>query len=670
MTSIAVMKKGGSAYTPEYAFIRGQFALGNERLPYFSTSISLRDCVRYLTLARELVFDVGMPVKFDELFQRELSKPRARGPIVDYLKQPNRLKFFNAFTVVLIPVQPGERQVPLSSFPESDVAPFAASETGMSETAVGGVQVRQLDGADLGFIRWNPDTTRAVVVDGQHRFYALKELLEDDRYSSALGQDLTKIPILLLVLDPKLGFITSDVETSLLAASRVIFTDLNKHAVSLTRTREYLLDDLDLTSVSMRALMTQQIGGSANAKDEVLDRLPLAMVDWYSEAAKFDNGLHLTTVLTLHDLVSRILNRPSPPPTAYEELGLWTSELHSRIAPPAGGNWNLALAQDRLSENADDQVPFALLRSELTALAEAFSNDLGQLITTPLTGLAPYVALRHAYADAGLMGGPQELWLGHDLDGKTAYQNQTGENPQAVADATAAGVKRRFAFAYQVVFQKALVASVRDLDACREEAMSEWAGLNEQPASTDRRVFLKHWLQRANARLDPMYETALWTGAARSINGTIDYTQRGVSGLAGLLLLAVHAPLDAWPIKPMQPSADETLAQNAYLGTGTSGTLAAVLAGDPLKPSGTAAIERSAIRWWMERIVSIRPGPPAGALDAALRTAARQYRTSLRHYVTELARATGVDLSDEDRDVLVVAAGARRFAALYAALRG
>jgi hypothetical protein len=428
MTDISALAAPVAGFTDEFAFIRGEYAIGTQRLPYYSTALTVRDCVTYLKLARDLVFDVNSPVMFDELFQRELAKERAEGPIADYLKRDDRLKFFNSFTVLLLPVRAGDRPVPLPAF-----EPAPAPETpGFRTGAVQGVEFRELEGQPMGFIRWNPSTIWPVVVDGQHRFAALKSLYDDEAWRAHVSPDSTRVPVLILVLDDAFGYNGVSDQGTVLTGSRAIFTDLNKYAVKISRAREYLLDDNDLMAVATRRIMGDRLRVDDSGPDT--GRIPLALVDWYSNSAKFDTGYHLTSIVTLHDLVETMIDRNTPRATDYDALRTWLEELDGRLGLTQHEAIDLHALLAQLRTKEDAEQPFGLRDAEIRRIADAFAIDLGQLIIRTLQEFEPYAALINAYTEAGLLGSRGEIWLGHDPAGRVSFEDYTGENPAEIAD--------------------------------------------------------------------------------------------------------------------------------------------------------------------------------------------------------------------------------------------
>lgn len=89
--SIEVMGRRRPAYTDQYSFVSGEYAIGEEKIPYFSISMTIKEADQFLRLARELAFSDDEPVNLEELFQRAVDEDRATGPIATYLLQPGSL---------------------------------------------------------------------------------------------------------------------------------------------------------------------------------------------------------------------------------------------------------------------------------------------------------------------------------------------------------------------------------------------------------------------------------------------------------------------------------------------------------------------------------------------------------------------------------------------------
>ena len=81
----------------------------------------------------------------------------------------------------------------------------------------------------------------------------------------------TKISIILLILDERIGF-TRSTEKPLIVTLREIFIDLNKNARNVPKSRLILLEDQNIQSLCVRTLIAKK------AKEFSEDRLPLSIV--------------------------------------------------------------------------------------------------------------------------------------------------------------------------------------------------------------------------------------------------------------------------------------------------------------------------------------------------------------------------------------------------------
>src|SRR5205807_6192933 len=94
---------------------------------------------------------------------------------------------------------------------------------------VGGVQIITNTDTPNGYIRWDPKRIFAATIDGQHRLAALrKHFMDGNLPSTALA---TKVSVLFLVLDPRVGFDIQRMQLSgddnpILTVVREVFIDL------------------------------------------------------------------------------------------------------------------------------------------------------------------------------------------------------------------------------------------------------------------------------------------------------------------------------------------------------------------------------------------------------------------------------------------------------------
>src|SRR5205085_12695983 len=131
------------------------------------------------------------------------------------------------------------------------------------------------------------------------------------------------VSVIFLVLDSAFGFRDpGGSQVDQLKAMRSLFTDLNKHAVPVTRARNLLLDDHDPSALFVRSLFSRHLktdlkvkakeeglyGLPVGTEGELRDILPLSLVDWHGEnRSKIDKGPYVASVLSLDWIVQKII---------------------------------------------------------------------------------------------------------------------------------------------------------------------------------------------------------------------------------------------------------------------------------------------------------------------------------------------------------------------------
>ena len=508
MSDIAGMGTEAGSYTPEFTYLKGEYDIGEARLPYFNLSLRVDDALKFVSLPRDVVFDPTEPIALEELFQRELDEERVREKLVPYLKAANKSKFFNSITVALLPMDPDHPGQFLAEFPgpvtKDDDDAFARLQ-------LGPMRVRQLRSNDaIGYLSWDSHAARAVVLDGQHRLFGLKEVAEDPQFRWRAGLQASRIPVIVLALHKELGYKPAggQEDETLLAACRTVFIDLNKHSVRVSPERQYLLDDLDLYAVCMRSIMGSEAGAytrsSISERIAVSNRVPLALVDWYSGKAKFDkasNSLHLTSTLVLYDHVVAALDLPTFAGSDYSKAKRFVDGLVSRLDLAVRDQELKQDIQKHLSNCQEDEVPFALLERQVHAAGTHFRDTIGRVLVRFLTEAKPYQELLNRLEGANILGRPLEAWMALDEVGKAAFPvEEEEERPGVHVRPVVQSVKRRYPLAYQVVFQRAMIDVMVEVDDNREELAEEWG------VEASRQSVLSTALDRFNTRIVPQLE--------------------------------------------------------------------------------------------------------------------------------------------------------------------
>ena len=385
--------------TEPFDFVFGRYHLSNWCVPYFTTTMTLRQAANSLKRVDEFPGVEHLSWRIEELYQRDLDWPRVERQILPYLRATDQPQFFNSLTVGLLPLETDN--VATSFEGDSWHPPEFSNQSDFERIlTVGPISIGYYEGwettddpgAKLGKVCWNPREIFSVAIDGQHRLAAIKQLALE---SGNTGTDIdnTQVPIILLILDPRLGY-KAGADQQLVDVLRMLFITLNKHAVSVKRSRQILLDDKDPHSLCVRALVGNRIiDGSSDCDNKDVPRLPLTLVDWHSDQAKFDKGPYVTTILLLDWVVSRILGaKPLRDYMDYREIRRQIKSLRGALSI----GLNDAIVRLDSQENIDQQ-PFSYSdrpeSNELAEIQEAFGRVWAPVVVKILTEFLPYRTL-------------------------------------------------------------------------------------------------------------------------------------------------------------------------------------------------------------------------------------------------------------------------------------
>lgn len=378
--------------TPEFDFIFGMYRLSKWQVPYFSMTMSLRDAAASLCLVNEFPGAENLHWKLDELYQRDLDWARVDREILPYLRSQEEPQFFNSLTVALLPVSENEMR---QTFAENSWAPPKLEGDHFDKVLpIGPVTIGYYNdwtdiadpGARIGRLRWNTSQVFCVAIDGQHRLAALKRLAEGQAYAKAL--DDTHVPIIALILDPALGYVCPT-SASLVDVMRTLFIALNKHARKVSRARQILLDDKSPHSICVRALVGNEIKVGDTDLQAHEPRLPLSLVDWHTENAKFDDGPYITTILGLDWIVSVLTgSKPDVAMTDYRGVRRQIQAFAQNLGIDLKG------ALDRVKDLEEHRLqPFSYVEGELSRIVMGFRTEWAEPLITLFTQFQPYCNL-------------------------------------------------------------------------------------------------------------------------------------------------------------------------------------------------------------------------------------------------------------------------------------
>ena len=266
------------------------------------------DLTRSLVPAREAL-EVSQ-MNFNQLLQRDLDDHRIAKDLIEYVLKPpvtGLPGFFPPIVAVLLPFDSQER--PLDAFPSPAEAtfetdhllnmPFKQLTYGQAfRTQFLVTDDHQPNPIHYGVVRWNPENTKLVIIDGQHRAMALlaiERTLSNSWSSSRKGaryEPFYRERVKALIQDARdahldlhldqieqpvtiCWFPNSDVsQANPHKAARKLFVDVNNTARPPSRSRLILLSDTELENVFARELLNKL------RDSEWQDKLPLFAVEY------------------------------------------------------------------------------------------------------------------------------------------------------------------------------------------------------------------------------------------------------------------------------------------------------------------------------------------------------------------------------------------------------
>ena len=488
--------------TKSLSFLWGSFDSDSWRLPYLMTTLSFAEAADYLNVAQEIPGEDEADWTIDELYQREIDWVRVKGDLVRYLRSDDA-KFLNALTVVIMPQK--KNSPALNTVFADNIAWKAPANLAYdcpTEYVLGpikfGFHGNALDsngalnphetGVVSGIFSWNKDEVVAVAIDGQHRLAAIKEIRKNPPQDSDVMK--SRVPVLFLIFDPKFGFVTPAVNSDDIGILRRVFIDLNRHAKKVERARQILLDDRDPHSLCVRPLLAKTLVAGKGGLDLNPPLLPLSLVDWHTEKAKFDKGPYLTTVLGIDWALTKILQiKPIKSFTNYREVRDQVKKYQSKLRV------DLSKALTRIEElDQFGQTPFAFEETEgnneIEAIRDHFTKIYAPAMVEILTKFAPYRELINLRNSQNSLSVAWQHWYrlfaksGDDEYAATdliAYRNELRNranpiNPDPFENHLAAIENYKVDnFAFAVIFQKTLFLAFIDFLKVDIEAFSEFA---------------------------------------------------------------------------------------------------------------------------------------------------------------------------------------------------
>lgn len=530
--------------------IKGEFSLSPQvKVPYFTCLMDLNRVTQELKTHEEINPSLDTTYSLVELFQRQIDIDRVRREIVEgYLRVPNKLKFFNSLTIVLLPKSKdgkivsefqdyvnNDPPIPDTQFGAFDS--FFAADQGADKKAVfGGVQFVTTKTENLARLRWDKNRVDAVAVDGQHRLRALKLWMETKNNQLSDIERPTRIPIIFLMLHANAGFVggTTGNTTGIKGIAREIFTDLNKNAREVDLATQIILDDLSVESCCVRSLVTPTTCTDAPGL------LPLTLLRWQEANNRFDQRYYLNSLVNLHLLVKDLLILPSVDPMSKSDVLNFIKHVSKLLGTGAQRQLlhnGVSLEQHYKSEyfEGDEQdiavAPFSAIPSHyLPSAVEGFKSYFSPWLIPLLKDFAPYKELITYAKENNLIEGEfgqylsqpkthQEV-LSKDLAAKHGDHWRKiviDDHNVAIEKIKGIGSELGEQWAFKTIFQKAVVrlGKILFVDSAENER-ARFGSVKEYIDFLDR--LYKADVLRVLAPLDEEYH-GLWTFIAVNYGG-------------------------------------------------------------------------------------------------------------------------------------------------------
>lgn len=540
-------------YTEPLLFIPGKYTLSQVgQVPYFSAVMPLKNLVDQIKLVEDIPEEARIKWSLEELFQRDINWERVEKDLVNgYLKDQNKLNFFNSLTIALLPQKDFKIEDHYEG-PEYSTSP-TYNNVNWTKKDVGNICVEFNPDKSIGFLRWNQERIIPIAIDGQHRLAALQQYCKD--LTPGISHELnTKIPIIFLILDERVGF-KGKAERSLIGTLREIFIDLNKNARGVAKSRVILLDDLEIQSFCVRTLLV------SDEKNSPKNVLPLSIVTWREHEVKFDTGFSITTVLNLHEIVDSCLGNASLDGTSSLEenevkkyINLLKGKLELEKEVQNSIDNHLQLCTNR-------KDPFSFTTDHLNDFKEAFRLQWTPHIVQVFREFAPYKKFISTAEKIGAIDGTLADYLllskeNREKSKKLKQDKDKTFDPHEKIEAPLEKLQKlkQNEWAFYVVFQKALFINFFEFEAQKEV-------LFEGAIGESREDFRNWWLKQVNElhkhgvfNLDwkeGENKADFWRGISNNpASGTIQYSTAAVNRIKSFLTIGIwfnHNPaqLDA-----------------------------------------------------------------------------------------------------------------------------
>lgn len=291
-----------------YSIKTGGFGEGNNITTYLGTA-EISNLIEDLSLYETLSKDKAWPVS--QIIQREVDRIRVSEITQTYvLNESRNIKYFPPIIIAILPkTENGEIGLKLNRATENDNTVrdaifyksnlrandklrdyFRSAEDLCSLDGFYALRISKVFDSTL--VCWDKTKYFAVIIDGQHRFASLVKSAKSDSTINNQKQDIVFLDCTNAV---------GKFEMTPVEVVRRIFVDINTNARKVNFVRQILMDDKDISSLCVQALV-DSINKDGSSKDDGLFIRP-QIVDWYGEKYKHELP-HVTGILVLHQIIN------------------------------------------------------------------------------------------------------------------------------------------------------------------------------------------------------------------------------------------------------------------------------------------------------------------------------------------------------------------------------
>lgn len=418
--AVAKNKKETFSFSQVYDYYLSLFGIEQEQIEMYVLNLAVGDLLEDFKVFEDLNNVQSWPIS--TLIQRELDHKRASLICKDYLLQKGDTKYFPPLIAVLIPTD--SEYKPLDMFPQNNEAETIA----VAEKYVKGAErfkdyeevsaisggISQIPFDDLsGGIVWDKNAMSAVIIDGQHRYKALQEAVDNDK-----EYKICQVAITLIELS-KLCKKTKKTPTEI---ARDLFVTINSTPMEVDETRLVLMDDKDSLATFTQVLIDDSFEG------EYEPAVQPELIDWECEGAKHNLSNSISGVLVLRQIILSAMFDDAKISTVDDRTNVrnvrkWKGKIEDWLDPDKEIKKSLGaentisnrfkIAEEEIKSDDDDEEDSMFLFSFGASVSNILKLEFQKLFLpsfrTLFNELAPYEKLNQLAKNNGVMDIGSEL---------------------------------------------------------------------------------------------------------------------------------------------------------------------------------------------------------------------------------------------------------------------